>query len=326
MLASGDRSAPAQVLHEGDRARITRLFLPERTVISKEPLGPLAAQRLQHESTMLEKVRGVAGVAELVDVPQHPGVMVLEDGGSTNLRELAKPVTVDKLRDLAAALARGLAGMHARGVIHRDISPANIVISHDGAPCLVDFASATSLAEIRPEFTHHTSIVGAMAYIAPEQTGRTGRAVDQRADLYALGAILYELATGKPPFISNDPMQLIHDHLARVPAPLHEVDPDLPAPLSDIVMHLLEKEPDSRYQTADGVVHDLERLGAVRAGSGPVELRVGEHDIPRRLRPPSRLVGRGAEVAALSLGAGQWRARRGEDSVGARAAASRDWR
>ena len=81
--------------------------------------------------------------------------------------------------------------------MHRDITPANIVLSADGAPCLVDFALATSLAEIRPEFTHHTEIVGTLAYLAPEQTGRTGRSVDQRADLYALGATLYELATGR---------------------------------------------------------------------------------------------------------------------------------
>ena len=300
MLASGDPPAPGQVLHESDRTRITRVFLPGRTVICKEPLGPLAERRLRHESTMLERVRGVVGVAELVDVPQLPGSIVLADGGGRSLRERAMPVTVDELIGLGVALARGLAGMHGRGVIHRDISPANIVISADGAPCLVDFASATSLAEIRPEFTHHTSIVGALSYVAPEQTGRTGRSVDQRADLYALGATLYELATGKPPFVAEDPMRLIHDHLARVPALLHELNPELPAPLSDIVMHLLEKEPDNRYQTADGVVYDLERLGAARAGSGSVELRVGEQDVPLRLRPPSRVVGRGADVAALA--------------------------
>ena len=86
--------------------------------------------------------------------------------------------------------------MHRRGVMHRDITPANIVVSDGGTPCLVDFALAASFAEIRLEFTHHAEIVGTLAYLAPEQTGRTGRPVDQRADLYALGATLYELATG----------------------------------------------------------------------------------------------------------------------------------
>jgi serine/threonine protein kinase len=106
----------------------------------------------------------------------------------------------------------------------RDITPANIVICRGGASCLVDFALATSFAEIRPEFTHHTEIVGTLAYLAPEQTGRTGRSVDQRADLYALGATLYELATGGPQFGSGDPLRLALDHLARVPVPPAEVN------------------------------------------------------------------------------------------------------
>jgi signal transduction histidine kinase len=189
--------------------------------------------------------------------------------------------------------------MHRRGVIHRDITPANIVLSADGSPCLVDFALATSLAEMRPEFTHHTEIAGTLAYIAPEQTGRTGQPVDQRADLYSLGATLYELATGAPPFGTGDPLRLIHDHLARVPAPPADVNPAVPAPLSGIIIHLLEKEPDNRYQTAEGVIYDLERSRDARTHPESPGLRVGEHDVPLRLLPPSRLVGRDGEVAAL---------------------------
>jgi hypothetical protein len=189
--------------------------------------------------------------------------------------------------------------MHRRGVIHRDITSANIVLSRDGAPGLVDFALATSLAEMRPQFTHHAEIVGTLAYLAPEQTGRTGRPVDQRADLYALGATLYELATGAPPFGTGDPLRLIHDHLARVPPPPADVHPAVPAALSGIIMHLLEKEPDNRYQTADGVIYDLERSRDARTHPEGSGLRVGEHDVPLRLLPPSRLVGRDDEVAAL---------------------------
>ncbi|WP_432991970.1 AAA family ATPase [Dactylosporangium sp. CA-233914] len=255
---------------------------------------------MRHEQAILGRLRGAAGVAQLVEAPRWPRAVVVEDVGGTCLAGLAKPLAVDDLIGLAVGLARAVAEMHRRGVLHRDITPANVVISRDGAPCLVDFALASSFAEIRPEFTHHTEIVGTLAYLAPEQTGRTGRSVDQRADLYALGALLYELATGAPPFGSGDPLRLTHDHLARVAAPPAELNPAVPGPLSGIIMHLLEKEPDSRYQTAGGVVYDLERLrdSDPRAAAA---LRIGEHDVPLRLLPPSRLVGRDDEVAALRV-------------------------
>ncbi len=273
---------------------MTRLFLPGRTVVRKEPLGPDADRRLRHELAILERLRGVTGVAQVLEAPRYPGSIVLADAGGPSLAGQALPLPVEDLIGLAVELARVVAGMHGRGVMHRDITPANIVLSPDGAACLVDFALATSLAEIRPEFTHHTEIVGTLEYLAPEQTGRTGRSVDQRADLYALGATLYELATGEPPFGTGDPLRLTHDHLARVPVPPSQANPAVSGPLSEIVMHLLEKEPDNRYQTADGVLYDLEQVRAE-----PARFRVGEHDVPLRLLPPSRLVGRENEAVAL---------------------------
>ena len=297
-LQGRDPPAPAEILHATERTRVTLLSLPGRTVVLKEPLGPDAQRRLRHELAMLERLRGVAGVVQLVQEPRFPGAISLADVGGTSLAGLPTPLDAEVLIRLGSALAQAVAGMHRRLVMHRDINPANIVISRDGTPCLVDFALATTFAEIRPEFTHRSEIVGTLEYLAPEQTGRTGRSVDQRADLYALGATLYELATGAPPFGSGDPLRLTHDHLARVPVPPAEVNPALPVFLSEIILHLLEKEPDNRYQTAEGLAHDLERSrdGTDRV-SGPV--RVGERDFPLRLLPPSRLVGRAAEMAAL---------------------------
>jgi predicted ATPase/signal transduction histidine kinase len=295
-----DPPVHAQIVHESERTRVIRLFDAGRAVIRKEPLGPDAESRLRHETAILERLRGAEGVAQLATASRYAGSIVLADAGGTSLAGVTKPLAVDELTGLGLGLARAVAGMHRRGVMHRDISPANIVVSRDGIPCLVDFALATSLAEIRPEFTHYAEIVGTLAYLAPEQTGRTGRPTDQRADLYALGALLYELATGAPPFGTGNPLRLIHDHLARVPAPVAQVNPAIPKELSQVIMHLLEKEPDNRYQTADGAAYDLERVRDAATCPGTSALHVGERDIPLRLVPPSQLAGREAEVAALA--------------------------
>jgi diguanylate cyclase (GGDEF)-like protein len=274
---------------------VTRRFVADGSVISKEPLGPDADRRLRHEVAILSRLSGVAGVAQVATVPARPGAILLADVRGVSLASTAMPWAAGDLVGLALGLARAVAEMHHRGVMHTDISPTNIVLSGStGVPYLIDFALATTFMQTRPDLAA-TEIVGTLPYLAPELTGRTGRAVDQRADLYAMGATLYEVATGRPPFGVGDPLRLVHDHLARTPVSPAEANPAVPIALSEIIMHLLEKEPDNRYQTADGLIHDLSRVR-----DGVVEpLRVGERDFPLRLRPPTRIVGRDAEIAAL---------------------------
>ena len=160
-----------ELMHESKRARVTRLFRAEGTVIRKQLLGRDAGVRLQHELAILERLRGVEGVAQLVDEPGYPDSIVFEDVGGRRLTGLAKPMAVDKLTGLALALARAVAGMHGRAVIHRNISLANVVVSADGAPCLVDFELASSLSELRSGFALHPGTVGTFAHMAPEQAG-----------------------------------------------------------------------------------------------------------------------------------------------------------
>jgi serine/threonine protein kinase len=167
----------AEVVRESGRTRVTRLFLPEGTVIRKELLGPDADRRLRHEAAVLERLRGITGVAQLAQAPRYAGSIVLADAGDATLAGLAKPLAAGEVTRLGLGLGRAVGGMHRAGVLHRNITPANIVVSRDGAPCLVDFALATSLAEIRPGFTHHAEITGTLAYLAPEATGRTARPV-----------------------------------------------------------------------------------------------------------------------------------------------------
>jgi hypothetical protein len=159
-VPSRDPRVRAELVRESERTRVRRLFLPGRTVIAKEPRGPDANRRLRHELAILERLRGVAGVAQLLGEPRYPGSIAVADVGGAALAELAKPLPVDELIGLALELARAVAEVHSRGLMHRDISPANVVLSLDGSPRLVDFALATPLAEIRPEFTHHGEMVG----------------------------------------------------------------------------------------------------------------------------------------------------------------------
>ena len=296
-----DRGVPvrAEIVCESPRARVTRLFVSAGTVIRKELLGAEAQHRVHHEVAVLERLRGVMGVAQVLDAPRYPGSIRLPTPGRRAWRETVKPLAIDDLIGLAAGVAKAVAGMHGRGVLHRDICPANIVLSPDGAPCLVSFGLARSLAEIRPEFSHHSRIFGTLAYLAPEQTGRTGRPVDQRADCMRWA----RHCTSWPPVsrhsAAGDPLRLTHDHLARVPTPPGEINAAVPEMLSAVIMHLLEKESDDRYQSADGLVYDLQQLRepGVSTAAAP---RVGERDFPPRLLPPSRLVGRDDEVVALA--------------------------
>src|SRR5687767_13476975 len=118
-----DPRVRAEVLHETDRTRVTRLFLSGCTVVRKEPIGRDAQRRLWHERAMLERLRGVVGVAQLVEAPRYPGAIVLTDADGTSLAGLAKPLPVGDLIGIAVKLARAVAGMHRRGVMHRDITP-----------------------------------------------------------------------------------------------------------------------------------------------------------------------------------------------------------
>jgi serine/threonine protein kinase len=276
--------------------------LPGGSIICKQLLGANTVRRARRETAILERLDSVPGVVKLSSETHGADSIALEDVIGVPLSEVLRGerLGVATLLDLALELTETVAAMHRLGVVHRDINPSNILLAgQQRRPVLIDFGIASSSAEERPAFTAQAEIEGTLAYIAPEQTGRTGRVMDQRADLYSLGVTLYELATGQRPFESDDPFQVIRDHLARVAIPPSTRQPDVPQVLSDIIMRLLQKEPDQRYQSADGLAADLTRFIKGRAEGETQGFRLGERDFPRRLLAPSRLIGRGPEIAAL---------------------------
>ncbi|WP_369799010.1 AAA family ATPase [Caenimonas sp. SL110] len=272
----------------------------------KEYLGALAAQRMCNEKSLLRRLDGIEGVVQLAQGTNAADFLFLRDCGGISLAHAhahARALepgrfAMDTVLSLACQLAHALAGVHRAGVIHRDINPANILLCTTGQAVLIDFDLAV-LATHQQDVEPDGHLVGTLAYMAPEQTGRTGRAVDQRADLYALGATLYELATGHPPFQQADALKLIHDHLVREPRPPWQVDARIPHGLSNIIVRLLAKAPEQRYQSAEGLLHDLQRLRSELHQGHSGVFALGERDFPARLVAPVRLVARDAERTAL---------------------------
>jgi predicted ATPase/signal transduction histidine kinase len=305
-VRSLSRDGSFEVVYSSGRTRVRRWRSrtdPQDTLIVKDPLGEGAGSRLQRERAVLTRLADVPGVPHLRQAGEglDPDATVEEDAGSRTLAD-AIPSTgwpAEQVVELGIALARTLAAIHRRGVVHRDVNPPNVVLSPTRGPVLIDFDLATTYAQERPAFAHTNDVLGTLPYLAPEQTGRTGRVIDHRADLYSLGATLYEAASGGPPFGFGSPLQLVHDQLARVPAPLSTVNHEVPQGLSLVVARLLEKEPDGRYESAEGLLHDLCVLRDVLAGHGPADFRPGEQDFPLQLSAPSRLIGRDAEAVAL---------------------------
>jgi PAS domain S-box-containing protein len=228
--------------------------------------------------------------------------MPVSDAGFRSLEGmLGGPMEVGDFLRLAVAIASALGRVHQQGLVHKDIKPANILVNpHSGEVRFTGFDLSSRLARERPQPRPPESIVGTLAYMAPEQTGRMNRSIDSRSDLYALGVTLYQMLTGSLPFTATDPMEWVHCHIARKPVPPSERLENIPAPVSAIVMRLLVKTPENRYQTAGGVGHDLRRcLAAWEAERRIDDFPLGEHDVPDRLLVPEKLYGRAREIETL---------------------------
>jgi diguanylate cyclase (GGDEF)-like protein/PAS domain S-box-containing protein len=259
---------------------------------------PAQATRFRGEYAMLAAldIPGVARPAALIDDPGQL-MMVLDplDGVSFDTFLAGHKPEVPVCLRLGLQLARILGALHAARIVHHDFRPANLMLLADDKLCLLDLSLATIDAS-PPD----NAPVGDWAYISPEQTGRMNRAVDYRSDFYSFGVMLYRMLTGQLPCQGNDALEWAHCHLAGVPRPPSEIDAAIPPVLSAIVLKLLEKMPEDRYQSAHGVQADLERCLAQRGADGTVApFALGLHDAYERFQIPRTLVGRDAELGQL---------------------------
>lgn len=273
-------------------------------LLKSEHPTPEEVARLHHEYRIARDLR-VDGVVRPCGVERfkHRIGLVLEDFEGTSLKSVIRPGGLESgvFLGLAISLAETLGQLHDADVIHKDINPSNIVV--DGSLSTVkitDFGIATRLPRLHRETKSPGHLEGTLTYLSPEQTGRMNRAVDHRSDFYALGATFYEMLTGRPPFEAQDAMELVHCHLAVRPRPPAELDPAIPEALSDIVLKLLAKSPEDRYQSAFGLTQDLKTcLEQWQAKLTVDPFPLGRSDVSSRFQIPERLYGREEEIADL---------------------------
>ncbi|MBV9873147.1 MAG: AAA family ATPase [Verrucomicrobia bacterium] len=270
---------------------------------AKEDPRRESVKRFEHEYSLREELDPAWAVRPIgFAFHWNRPVLVLHDPGGRPLSQLRSPASElgSSLR-VAINLAAAIGQVHRRGLVHKDIKPGNILAnSATGGVWLMGFGIASRLPRERQSPDAPAFVAGTLPYMAPEQTGRMNRSIDSRSDLYALGVTLYEMLTGTLPFTASDSMEWVHCHIARQPVPPDEWRRDLPLPVSAIVLKLLSKTAEDRYQTADGLLVDLKKClteweSERRIGS----FTLGAHDIADRLLTPEKLYGRDREIKTL---------------------------
>ena len=306
------------LLGAGGMARVYRATdrVLDRTVAVKV-LGPPYDQDPTFVERFRQEARAAAGL-------NHPNIVAIFDSGSQvgvhylvmeyvpgeTLAELLRRQGVlapHWAAEVASRVCQALAAAHARGLVHRDVKPANVLVSHDGLVKVADFGIATAAAT--PTLGGGGVLLGTAAYLSPEQA--TGGQVDVRSDLYALGCVLYELLCGAPPFVADSPLAVLAQQVAEAPTPPSRRNPQVGPDLEAVVMTALAKEPARRYQTARAMGQELERVvggGAVGA-VGPWPAAAGPLGRPATITgsaPTVVLAGRSVRGAARRPGWSRW--------------------
>jgi predicted ATPase/signal transduction histidine kinase len=297
-------------LYLGSRTAVYRAvqIVNERPVVIKvlgreyPSFGELVQFRNQYTITKNLPIPGIVQPLSL-EALGNSYALVMEDFGGVSLNKYIKQKSWELIQVLAIALqvADILHDLCQHRVVHKDIKPANILICPESKQVkLIDFSIASLLPKETQEIQNPNILEGTLAYLAPEQTGRMNRGIDYRADFYALGVTLYQLLSGTLPFISDEPLELVHCHIAKVPVAVDIIKPDVPKMVAAIVAKLMAKNAEDRYQSALGLKHDLQQCLSQWKETGKIaEFELGQRDLSDRFLIPEKLYGREAEVQSL---------------------------
>ena len=285
-------------IREEDNKAVILKFLKEDYPTPEE----IVRYKQEYEITHSLCIEGVVRAYSLEKYKNTP-VIIFEDLGGDSLKILMnnEAFALKEFLFLAIKIAEIIGEVHSSHIIHKDINPSNIVFNpYTEQLKLIDFGISTILSRENPTIKNPNILEGTLAYISPEQTGRMNRSLDYRTDFYSLGATFYELLTHQLPFDATDAMELVHCHIAKQPIPPHELNPEIPLAVSAIVMKLLAKTAEERYQSAWGIQSDLEEcLFQLQNNNQILYFPLGRHDNSGKFQIPQKLYGREAEVKTL---------------------------
>ncbi|XYH97360.1 AAA family ATPase [Sorangium sp. So ce1128] len=308
-MSDSSRYLVLEVLHQGAGTIVYRARREEDgrpvvlKVLRRDHESPRALGRLHHEHEVARALDASAVVKPYaMEAFDGQPALVLEDFGGHSLDQfLSGPMPLERFFPLALRITGALAELHGHHVIHKDIKPQNLLYNPDTDEVKITDFGISSRAPREPQnLTHAGLIEGTLAYMAPEQTGRMNRWTDERTDLYSLGVTFYEMLAGTLPFQANDPLEWVHCHIAQEPLAPHAIVPSVPPLLSAVVLKLLAKAAEERYQSALGLRYDLDECFARWRASGMIDaFPLGQRDLSDRFQVPQRLYGREREIEAL---------------------------
>ena len=258
----------------------------------------------EYELTKNLDIKGISKILKK-DFVQNKHVLFMEYIDGYPLKEFfnSQKFDLNTFLVIAKDIVTTLGEIHQHSIIHKDIKPQNILVKKEGNETkIIDFGLASKFNIKTSSSDNPESLEGTLEYISPEQTRRMNREIDYRTDFYSLGITFYHILAGKLPFETEDAMEIVHYHIAKMPPPLHEIQPTIPKVVSDIVQKLLSKNAEDRYQSAFGLAHDLEyclqknKEGELNKLSG---FRLAEKDKTGALNIPQKLYGRDEELDIL---------------------------
>ncbi|TAK75810.1 MAG: hypothetical protein EPO11_05030, partial [Gammaproteobacteria bacterium] len=298
-------------LSEGTDSFIYRAYREsnqERVMIKiskNEHPSPEEIARFKHESDLLQSLGGSGTVAvKALETDGNQLFLITEEFGTGSLQQilLQRNLTVEEFLLMALRITEALEKLHQHTIIHKDINPTNILWDEATSQAkIIDFGAATTLSREVAEISNpHLMQGGTLYYISPEQTGRMNRGMDYRTDYYSLGVTFYQMVTGVLPFTSDDLGELIHAHIAKMPTPPQEVNTAIPPIISDIIMKLLAKTVEERYQSTYGLKADLRQcLEQLQQTDTINPFPLGLKDVSSRFQLSEKLYGREKELKLL---------------------------